>query len=98
MNEYHKIKNEVSNILIPLGLSESKSDTETDMYGSVYCIYSCGEKRVMIEWNGEEGFGSVSLWQGNNNWVSLEPIVLEGSESEFTQSLEELCKVVREQL
>jgi len=98
MHEYHKIKNEVVKILIPLGLSESKSDTETDFCGSVYCIYSCGKKRVMIEWDGEESFGSVSLWQGHNNWVSLKPIVPGGSESEFTQSLEELCKVVREQL
>jgi hypothetical protein len=52
----------------------------------------------MINWDGEEGFGSVESWQGNNIWVMLEPIVPESTEQEFNKNLTALCQVVKAQL
>ncbi len=80
------------------GYEEDKPDTELDYCGSMHCIYALGEKRFMIQWDGEEGFGSVESWQGNNSWVMLEPIVPEGTEQNFTNNLTALCQVVKGQL
>ena len=81
-----------------MGYEEDKPDTEVDYCGSMHCIYASGTKRFMIQWDGEEGFGSVEYWQGDNIWVMLEPIVPEGTEQEFTNNLTALCQVVKAQL
>jgi hypothetical protein len=98
MHEYYKIKDALVEILSPLGYIEDKPDTELDCYGSMHCIYVSGEKRFMIQWDGEEGFGAVEEWQGNNMWSMLEPIVPEGTESEFNRNLAALCQGIRGQL
>ena len=98
MHEYHKIKNAVVESLSTFGYKEDKPDTELDYCGSMHCIYACGEKRFMIQWDGEEGFGSVESWQGNNTWSMLEPIVPESSEQEFSKNLTNLCLTIKAQL
>lgn len=98
MHEYHKIKSNISCLLYEAGYEEDKPDTEIDYYGSVHCIYALGEKRFMIQWDGEEGFGSVKSWQGNNTWVMLEPIVPEGADQDFNKNLTALNKAVKAQL
>ena len=64
MHEYHKIKSNITKLLSNAGYEEGKPDTEIDYCGSIYCIYASGKKRFMIQWDGEEGFGSVESWQG----------------------------------
>lgn len=98
MHEYHKIKRNIAEILTKAGYEEDKPDTELDYCGSMHCIYASGEKRFMIQWDGEEGFGSVGSWHGNNTWVMLEPIVPEGTEQEFNNNLTALCQAVKAQL
>ncbi|MED5523773.1 MAG: hypothetical protein VX447_03345 [Pseudomonadota bacterium] len=98
MHEYHKLKNALVQILSEQGYKEDKPDTDLDYCGSVHSIYAHGEKRFMIEWDGEEGFGAVEQWMGNNSWAMLKPIVPEGVESEFNKNLEALCKEVKSRL
>ena len=98
MHEYHKIKSSIAEILSKAGYEEDKPDTDLDYCGSMHCIYASDDKRFMIQWDGEEGFGSVESWQGNNTWVMLEPIVPEGTEQDFNNSLTALCQVVKAQL
>lgn len=95
MHEYHKIKRNIAEILTKAGYEEDKPDTELDCCGSLHCIYASGEKRFMIRWDGEEGFGSVESWQGSNTWVMLEPTVLEDAEHDFNNNLTDLCQVVK---
>jgi hypothetical protein len=98
MHEYHKIKKAVVELISPLGYQEDKPDTELDYCGSMHCIYVSGEKRFMIQWDGEEGFGSVESWQGNNTWALLDPIVPEAKELEFNKNLAALCLQIKAQL
>ncbi|MCR8924337.1 hypothetical protein NO559_16300 [Dasania sp. GY-MA-18] len=98
MHEYHKIKNAVVELISPLGYQEDKPDTELDYCGSMHSIYASGEKRFMIQWDGEEGFGSVEIWQGNNTWVLLKPIVPEAKEIDFNKNLTALCLQIKAQL
>ncbi len=95
MHEYRKIKNAVVELLAPSGYQEDKPDTDLDYCGSIHCIYTSGKKRFLIEWDGEEGFGSVELWQDDNTWSMLEPIVPEAIESKFNKNLAALCQTIQ---
>jgi hypothetical protein len=98
MHEYHKIKDSLIDLLYQAGYKEDKPDTELDYCGSVHCIYASGEKRFMIQWDGEEGFGSVEPWQGNNVWTMPEPIVPEGTEQDFDNNLSAPCLAIKAEL
>ena len=95
MHEYQKIKSVIVALLSRAGYTEDKPDTELDYCGSIHCIYASGEKRFLIQWDGEEGFGFVESWQGNNSWVMLEPIIPESTQQEFNNKLKALCQVVK---
>ncbi len=97
MHEYHKIKNRVLELIVPLGYEEAKPDTELDYCGSMHSIYTNGEKRFMIQWDGEEGFGSIEAW-ANNKWTLLETIVPEATEIEFENNIVALCKELKSNL
>ena len=90
MHEYYSIKNRIAEILIPLHYAEISENTERDCYGSIDSIYAKGENRFMIQWDGEEGFGSVEVWQ-KTHWVQLKSIVPESGKEEFNKSLSNLC-------
>ena len=92
------MKDTIGNLLSQAGYNEVKSDTETDVYGSVYCIYALGRKRFMIQWDSEEDFGSVEFWQSDNMWVTIEPIIVDESEQNFNNGLSELCQVINAKL
>jgi hypothetical protein len=98
MNEYHKIKNALTQVLCKDGYKEVKPDTDLDVYGSVHSIYALGEKRFMIGWDGEEGFGFVEQWEGKNQWAMLTPILPEESEANFEDYLTALCAEVKDRL
>ncbi len=51
----------------------------------------------MIQWDGEEGFGSVEYWE-HDSWKLLEPIVPEGFKEAFDSNLEALCISVQRHL
>ncbi len=95
MHEYHKIKDTIAELLVPLGYQEDKPDTDLDYCGSIHCIYASGKKRFLIQWDGEEGFGSVESWQNDNTWLMLEPIMPEAIESEFNKNLAAICQTIQ---
>lgn len=90
MDAYQKIKSKIQEMLLPLGFSEDKPSAETEGHGSMGCIFSKGEKRFMVWWDTEEGLGSIEAW-ANGEWVMLETVVPESSESEFSGHLNSLC-------
>jgi len=94
MHEYHKIKSEIVGILQPHGFDEVVADQELDYCGSVHCIYAKDEKRFMIEWDGEEGFGAIESWS-NESWSMLKTIVPESTEAEFSKNLGALCEELK---
>jgi hypothetical protein len=98
MHEYHKIKNAVVEILVPQGFEEISPDKEIDYYGSLMCIYAKSEKRFMIQWDGEEGYGAVERWLGNNSWEMLSPLVVENTDALFNDQLQQLCSTIKELL
>ena len=95
MNEFIKLKRPIKDLLSGEGYIEVKPDTKIDDGGSEHCIYASGEKRFMIQWDGEEGFGSVESWQGSNTWIMLEPIVPVGTEQDFNRNLQDLCGTIK---
>lgn len=97
MHEYHKIKKEVLKLLEPQGYIETKPDTELGYYGSIHSIYKKGKKRFMVQWDGEEGFGSVEFWS-NDTWTMLKTIVPESTETEFKNNITVLCSELELQL
>lgn len=98
MHEYYKIKAAVVSLLASAGYAEIKPDTELDYCGSKHCIHALGDKRFMIAWDGEDGYGSVEYWLEDDGWVTLEPIVSEAAEKDFNKNLELLCSVIEELL
>ena len=94
MHEYHKIKQKIVGVLSPLGFVEVVGDTDLDYCGSRHCIHANNDKRFMIQWDGEEGFGSVESWV-NESWIMLKTIVPESAESEFNIHLNSLCEELK---
>ncbi len=94
MHEYQKIKQKVVELLSPLGFEEMVEDTDSDYYGSRYCIHANHEKRFMIQWDGEEGFGSVESW-ASESWTMLKTFVPESTEKEFNNNLKSLCEELK---
>jgi hypothetical protein len=96
MNEYQKMKSRILEILSPLGFTEEKSDTGTDK-GSMQCILSNGAKKFMLQWDAQEGMGSVEAWV-DGDWSMLESIVPESPAEKFAECLDSLCEELRSQL
>lgn len=86
-NEYQKIKGKVVEVLSPLGFSEEQPDLAEGKV--IRCILSKGDKKFMVQWDGEENFGWVESWS-DGDWVMLESIVPESAEPEFTGHLDSL--------
>lgn len=98
MHEYYKIKAAVVPLLASAGYTEIKPDTDVNYFGSMHCIHAFGDKRFMIAWDGEGGYGSVEYWLEDDGWVTLEPIVPEAAEKDFNKNLELLCSAMKKQL
>lgn len=84
---YQKMKDKVQEILAPLGFSEGKADADR---GPMSSVFSKGDKKFMVQWDGEEGMGSVEVWQ-DGDWTMLESIVPEAPEPKFSECLNSLC-------
>ena len=52
------------------GFTIESENPELDYYGSLRTIFVAGEKRVLLEWDGEEGFGYAEVWK-NGEWEQL---------------------------
>jgi hypothetical protein len=94
MSEYQKIKNKILEVLAPQGFVEERPDSKVDDKGSMQCVLSNGEKKFMLQWDGGEGFGWVETLV-NSDWVMLDTIVPESSESEFGGHLNSLCSELK---
>ncbi|MCG9599231.1 hypothetical protein L1D15_21310 [Vibrio sp. Isolate25] len=87
----------MAEILVEVGFKEVKPDTDLDSCGSIHSIYASYDSRFMIQWDGEERFGSVEFWE-DDSWKMLEPIVPEGSVQIFDNNLAALCLSVENHL
>ncbi|MBF7074607.1 hypothetical protein ISG33_14470 [Glaciecola sp. MH2013] len=94
MHEYFELKEQIVNLLTRNGFDETHPHTNSDVYGSMYCVYSKNDERFMIEWDGEEGFGNVQRWLGDNQWEILKPLIVESSREAFDSQINALLKVI----
>jgi hypothetical protein len=72
------------------GFTIESENNHVDYYGSVRTIFVHNEKRVLLEWDGEEGFGYAEVWK-HNDWEMLPTKVLESRELEFQAAIQMLC-------
>ena len=94
MHEYYQIKDAVSSLLNADNYKEKTENTEVDYCGSIQTIFVSGEKRVLLGWDGEEGFGYAEVWE-NGDWRMLPTKVLEDSSANFKVAIEKLCSNIR---
>lgn len=98
MHEYHVIKQKLVPLLTDAGLREVVADRSLDVCGSVHSIFASDAARIMIGWDGEEGFGYAEIWEGNNVWRMLDAKVPEGAAAEFDSDLETLARELSQYL
>ncbi len=79
------------------GFAIESENPQLDYYGSIRTIFVAGEKRILLEWDGEEGFGYAEVWK-NGEWEKLPTNVLESKESEFRKAIEKLAEEMKEYL
>jgi hypothetical protein len=94
MHEYYQIQEMLWALLQKAGFHIESENSEVDYYGSIRTIFVCGEKRVLLEWDGEEGFGFAEVWV-NKKWKKLPTNVLESKEIEFRKAIENLCEEMK---
>ena len=94
MHEYYNIKNAVSSLKELADFVEESENTEVDYCGSIQTILVSGPKRVLLGWDGEEGFGYAEVWE-NGVWRMLPTKVLEDSSANFKVAIEKLCSNIR---
>ena len=90
MHEHYKIQEVIWPLLEKEGFKIESENNQVDYYGSIRTIFVNSEKRVLLEWDGEEGFGYVEIWR-NKGWERLPTIVLESNESELQVAIQKLC-------
>ena len=87
MTEYEILKKEVLLILVELGFQEEVSDRELDTIGSKQAIFVRGETRIMLEWDGEEKFGGIDYWDGED-WKEVGEGIPAFDDDQFSKNLE----------
>jgi hypothetical protein len=97
MHEYYRIKGAVWSVLEKVGFTIESENNQVDYYGSIRTIFVCNEKRVLLEWDGEEGFGYAEIWK-NGGWEMMPTKVPEAKESEFQAAIQKLCIDLRKYL
>jgi hypothetical protein len=89
MHEHYRIQEALWPSLSAAGFTIESENDDVDYYGSIRTIFACGEKRVLLEWDGEEGFGYAEVWR-DDGWQSLATKVLESQESGFRAAVQQL--------
>lgn len=86
---YSEIKAAVLKTIVPQGFEETVKDTDLNDYGSEYCIYGKGEKKIRIYWDVEDGLGGVEFWR-NGKWDRSPKIVPESTKEDFVLNMQSL--------
>lgn len=89
MHKHYRIQEALLPSLSAAGFTIESENDDVDCYGSIRTIFACGEKRVLLEWDGEEGFGYAEVWR-DGAWQSLATKVLESQESGFRAAVQQL--------
>ena len=97
MSKYQDFKLELIEVLDNFGFCELIEDTQTDLCGSTYSIYGNGHNRYILQWDGEEGIGSVERWQ-NSKWTAFKTSVPDSSELVFNEALKKLSKKLKKHI
>ncbi len=75
-------------------LSQESESLEVDYYGSMQCLLTNNKHRLLVQWNGEEGFGFVEPWR-NDEWITLETTIRENAATLFQADIRELCNEIK---
>jgi len=97
MHEHYRIEAGIWPHLEKAGFVKESENDEIDYCGSIRTIFAKGEKRVLLEWCGEEGLGFAEVWR-NGEWRALPTKVLESREAEFEAAIRKLCSDLQEYL
>jgi hypothetical protein len=89
MREHYRIKEAIWPVLEKAGFGIESENSQLDYYGSIRSVFVRDEKRVLLEWDGEEGFGYAEVWK-SDEWESLPTKVLEARETEFQAAIQRL--------
>jgi len=82
MHEHYKIKETIARELAKNGFFEESENSQIDCYGSIQTTFVCAEKKVLLAWDGEEGFGYAEIWK-DGHWTRLATKILESNAKEF---------------
>ena len=94
MHEHYQIQEALRPMLEKAGFAIESENPQLDYYGSLRTIFISGEKRILLEWDGEEGFGYAEVWR-NGRWEKLLTNVLESKETEFRNAIETLAEEMK---
>ncbi|EON90564.1 hypothetical protein MARLIPOL_18153 [Marinobacter lipolyticus SM19] len=90
MHEHYRIEQVILPHLEKAGFVKESENDQVDYCGSIRTIFVKDEMRVLLEWDGEEGFGFAEVWR-NGEWCTLPTKVLESREVEFQSAIKKLC-------
>ena len=89
MHEHYQIKEAIWPVLERAGFGIESENNQVDYFGSIRTIFVRDDKRVLLEWNGEQGFGRAAVWK-SDKWEGLPTKVLEAKKSEFQEAIQRL--------
>jgi len=90
MHEYYRIEQGIWPHLEKAGFVKESENDQVDYCGSIRTIFAKDERRVLLEWDGEEDFGFAEVWR-NGEWCALPTKVLESKKAEFQSAIKKLC-------
>lgn len=97
MHEHYLIQEALQPMLEEAGFTIESENPQLDYYGSLRTIFVAEEKRILLGWDGKEGFGYAEVWK-KGKWEKLSTKMLESKESEFRKAIENLAQEMTEYL
>lgn len=94
MHEHYQIQEALLSMLEEAGFAIESENPQLDYYGSLRTIFVAGENRVLLDWDGEEGFGYVEVWK-NGEWEKLPAKVPESKGIAFHKAIEKLAEEIK---
>ena len=91
MHEYYRIKDAVANVLQPLSFTEESEDSEIDHYGSIQSLFVSGQKKVLLGWDGQGGFGYAEV-RLDDTRIPVTSVVHETQQQEFDDAIIRMCE------
>ena len=94
MHEYQAIKVEILEAFDGYSFTQESENLEVDYYGSMQCILVSNDHRLLVQWDGEEGFGFVEYWN-DGEWKNFETTIPENEAAVFQTNIKKLCSEIQ---